>query len=178
MIRSEVNRIRSLTQGFLKFANLEKPNFQIVNSKEIIEKALQQFNSYTKNGVKIATSFPNIDATIFVDPLQIEQLFHIIIENGIDSMDGKGILEIKTELAQKMNHQSFLQIEFSDNGKGIEEEKVNQIFEPYFTTKKDGTGLGLAIAKKIVEDNRGEISIYSKLGLGTTVTLLLPMADE
>ncbi len=178
MIRSEVNRIRSLTKGFLKFANLEKPNLQIVSIKEIIKKALQQFYIYEKNGVKIATSFYNEDEVVFVDPIQIEQFLHIIVENSIDSMEGKGSIEIKTELAQKVSSEDFLQIEISDNGMGIEEAKVNEIFEPYFTTKKDGTGLGLAIAKKIIEDNNGEISIYSKLGMGTTVTLLLPIVES
>ena len=61
-----------------------------------------------------------------------------------------------------------------DNGNGIPEDKLEKIFEPNFTTKSSGTGLGLAMVKRMIEDYKGEISIRSKEGKGTTLMIILP----
>ena len=68
-----------------------------------------------------------------------------------------------------------LTLDIIDNGIGIEKDKLNKIFEPYYTTKSKGTGLGLSICKKIIEDHGGEISIIKNKLAGTTVSLILPV---
>lgn len=178
MISSEVGRIRELTKSFLQFASLERPILESINIKDIIEESLLQFKTYFASGVKLETSFQEENENILADSLQLKQLFHILIENAIDSMNGKGIIELKTVSRLKSKLQALIDIEISDNGCGISEEKVNKIFDPYFTTKKDGNGMGLTIAKKIVEDNNGEIKIYSKEGLGTTITVSFTFVNE
>ena len=67
----------------------------------------------------------------------------------------------------------YVIVTISDNGKGLTDEELSKIFEPYFTTKKDGTGIGLAIAKKIIADHKGKIEIESELGVGTKVFIYL-----
>lgn len=67
----------------------------------------------------------------------------------------------------------YIKISISDNGKGMSEDILQKIFEPYFTTKKDGTGMGLSLAKKIAEDNKGRLEITSKLSVGTDVLVYL-----
>ena len=69
-------------------------------------------------------------------------------------------------------------VEISDTGVGMDQEALNRIFEPYFSTKATGTGLGLTIAKRNVELNGGTIDVRSDRGAGTTVTLTLPIADD
>ena len=64
---------------------------------------------------------------------------------------------------------------FTDSGNGIAEENLSRVFDPYFTTKSDGTGLGLALSAKIIEEHGGTISLESRVGKGTTVTVKLPM---
>jgi len=71
-----------------------------------------------------------------------------------------------------LNKKISLSIE--DNGNGIPEDKLEKIFEPNFTTKSSGTGLGLAMVKRMIEDYKGEISIRSKEGKGTTLMVILP----
>ena len=102
---------------------------------------------------------------------------HIVIENSIDALKGKGLIKISVNMAQYLNnvYQDFVEIEIADSGTGIDAKIKDKIFEPYFTTKKDGTGMGLAIARKIIEDHNGEISIYSKDGFGTVVRFLVPV---
>jgi signal transduction histidine kinase len=70
-----------------------------------------------------------------------------------------------------------VQIEIKDNGRGIPEERINKIFDPGFTTKGAGvgTGLGLSICYQIIQDHRGEITVESKVGEGTTFTIVLPV---
>ena len=178
MISSEVGRIRELTKSFLQFASLEKPRQESINIKDVIEESLLQFKTYFVNGVKLETSFQEENENILADAVQLKQLFHILIENAIDSMNGKGIIELKTITRRQSKLKALLDIEISDNGNGISEEALNRIFDPYFTTKKDGNGMGLAIAKKIVEDNNGEIKVYSKIGLGTTITVSFTFVNE
>lgn len=171
MISSEVGRIRDLTKSFLQFANLEQPKLAKISIKDIIERSLIQFKNYFHNGTRLETSFQKDDINVFADASQLDHLFHIIIENAVDSMNNEGIIEIKTIIRGESKNNSFVDIEITDNGIGINEDEMNNIFDPYYTTKKDGNGMGLAIAKKIVEDNNGNIKVYSKEGLGTTITI-------
>jgi nitrogen fixation/metabolism regulation signal transduction histidine kinase len=171
MISSEVGRIRDLTKSFLQFASLENPNLQTVNIKDVIEQSLLQFKTYFNNGIKLEISFHSDNDTIIADPQQLQQLFHIIFENAIDSMGIDGIIEVKTLKRSVSKVVQEIDVEITDNGLGISTEDMNKIFEPYFSSKKDGNGMGLAIAKKIVEDNGGTIKLYSREGLGTTVTI-------
>ena len=68
-----------------------------------------------------------------------------------------------------------LRLDIIDNGIGIEKDKLNKIFEPYYTTKNKGTGLGLSICKKIIEEHGGEISIIKNKSAGSTVSLNFPI---
>lgn len=177
MISSEVGRIRDLTQSFLQFASIEKPKLESINVKDLIERSLLQFRTFFNNGIKLETSFQNINENVYADFSQLEKLFHILIENAIDSMNGEGIIEIKTLVKRESYLNSLVDIEITDHGKGIPQSELDKIFDPYFTTKKHGNGLGLAIAKKIVEDNNGEINVYSKEGLGTTITISFALVE-
>ncbi len=176
MIQDEIKRISKLTKDFLKFSNLERPNFQSVSIKEELERATNHYTSYLKNGVKIEINISDEANLIWGDPNQIEQLFHIFIENAIDAVNGVGIIKINTEETSLRNDdvKKYITISIRDNGEGINEEYANKIFQPYFTTKIEGSGLGLAIAKKIISDNNGVIQLESAKGIETTFKIIFP----
>jgi nitrogen-specific signal transduction histidine kinase len=181
LIQNEVNRIKALTKNFLLFSNMEKPNFTKVKLNRLLEESIDVFNSYLNSGIELTIQPTNY--IVLGDELQLKQLFNVIIENAIDACGGKGKIDIRFEKKEirlerqdtrkTTNKNEVIKIIVSDNGKGISEEKLSKIFEPYFTTKKDGTGIGLAIAKKIVEDHKGQIKVESKLNKGTTVYIYL-----
>jgi signal transduction histidine kinase len=69
-------------------------------------------------------------------------------------------------------------IEFKDDGKGISEEDLKVIFDPFFTTKENGTGLGLSLSYRIIQNHGGTINVESEVGVGTKITIKLPMVGE
>lgn len=180
MVRSELNRVYDMTKDFLNFAKLEKPNFQVIEPRGIIEHAISMFQSFPIDKIEIQTEFNAEYNKIWADSQQIELVLHILIENSIDALDGKGLIRISTSLAQylRKHFMGFLEFEVADSGPGMEANVQDKIFKPYFTTKENGTGMGLAIAKKIIEEHGGTIGLYSKEGFGTVIRFSLPLYVE
>ncbi|QXE88547.1 histidine kinase [Geomonas nitrogeniifigens] len=102
---------------------------------------------------------------------RIEQALLNLGHNALQAMPDGGLLQL---LAERSGRDAVISVR--DNGSGIAEEHRQQVFEPFFTTKSRGTGLGLALCKKIVEANSGSITLQSREGEGTVVTLTLPRA--
>lgn len=106
------------------------------------------------------------------------RVFHILIENAIDAMKGKGRITISASLADPPLEKPYVSVEVKDNGPGIPENIRDRIFEPYVTSKKAGTGMGLVLARKMAADNGGNLKIaYSKKRIGTSIQLTLPPAE-
>jgi two-component system sensor histidine kinase AtoS len=89
-------------------------------------------------------------------------------------MPGTGRLTVTSRPASGAERDAIV-VEVSDSGVGMDQDALNKIFEPYFSTKATGTGLGLTIAKRNIELNGGTISVNSQRGVGTTVTMTLPV---
>ena len=94
------------------------------------------------------------------------------MENALHAMPGTGRLTVSSLQSES---QSQILVEVRDTGIGMDQEALNKIFEPYFSTKATGTGLGLTIAKRNIELNGGTIAVASERGAGTTVTMTLPI---
>jgi len=107
------------------------------------------------------------------DSGKLEQVFINIIDNAIDAVSGNGSITVSTRAEQKC-----IQIEISDSGAGMPEEHLDQIYDPFFTTKDvgKGTGLGLPISRAIVKDHNGSIVVTSRIDSGTTFTITFPEA--
>lgn len=124
------------------------------------------------NNIDIETEYDMNIPEISSDRSQLQQVFLNIINNAIDAIDKQGIINIKTY--KESNH---IVVKIMDTGKGIPENIVSQIFNPFFTTKTEGkgTGLGLSITYKIIEKIGGTISAESRKNKGTTFTITLPI---
>ena len=104
---------------------------------------------------------------------QVKQVLLNVIQNAIDSIIGNSNGKITLDLIKTTND---LVLKISDTGKGIEKNNMKMIFDPFFSTKgKEGTGLGLSVSYGIIKKHGGDITIDSKLGVGSTVTLVLPI---
>jgi len=129
--------------------------------------------------VNIRTSLPRTDDHLHADRDQIEQVLINVIGNAIDASPEDGsVIEIT---AHDLFHhdQAGIMIRVRDAGKGIPPETLPRIFEPFFTSgKRHGTGLGMAICKNIVEGHHGDIYVTSEVGIGTTVSIWLPLSQD
>ncbi len=107
------------------------------------------------------------------DERYMKQALLNLIKNAQAAMEGGGTLTVRTEVAGNELH-----IAVSDTGTGIAEENISKIFEPYFTTRDSGSGLGLTMVYKIIKEHRGEVSVKSRVGEGTTFTIVLPLPQR
>ena len=124
-------------------------------------------------GVKIESSLSPDLPPLSIDARYIKQALLNLIKNAVAAMPDGGTLGVQT-----LRSGEEVQVRISDTGSGIPEDIMDKIFEPYFTTKPFGTGLGLTIVFKIVKEHYGDISVSSRLGEGTTVTLVLPVPQK
>ncbi len=182
---SEIWRIDSLVEHFLNYARPPElapyPHDINVILDEVI--AIHQ-GTAQERGVRIITRFRDGELTVSVDINQIKQVFLNIMLNAFDAMERGGTLTISTERAPPRNSSDLtleavgdvphVTVKFEDTGRGIDPDRLDRIFEVYYTSKSTGTGLGLAIAQQIAEKHGGSISVESTPGEGTAFTLSLP----
>jgi signal transduction histidine kinase len=105
-----------------------------------------------------------------VDPARLKQVLLNLLLNAREALSGPGTIRVATR-----RESTDYAISVSDTGKGIPDEDLPNIFDPFFTQKPNGTGLGLSVARNIVEGLGGTISVRSQLGRGTEIELRLPM---
>ncbi len=111
---------------------------------------------------------------VILDPERMEQAVAAILANAVEASPPGGRIIMQTALAAEGNGSRAV-IRITDEGEGIAPELLGQVFHPYFTTKTNGIGLGLAMARKIVEQHRGSISLYTEPGRGTVAEITLPV---
>ncbi|MEM9858510.1 MAG: ATP-binding protein [Bacteroidota bacterium] len=155
--------LQSFTQSYRKLTKIPKPAFQNVNINERITRILELLKIELAN-VKVNLSIAK-NATLLVDPDLFDQVLINLLKNALEAMSKTQ----NPELTISWNSDNTLAI--SDNGLGIEEDKLDQIFIPFFTTKKEGSGIGLALSQQIMHLHQGKISVSSRTNTGTTFNL-------
>ncbi len=175
MIADESARCGNIVNNLLLFSRQKVGDFQPQNLTPIIEQSLRLIAHHlSMNNVRCEVDLPGNLVETICDPQQIEQALIALEINAIEAMPGGGTLRIEMRLREKERE---VEIRVIDNGIGINEEDLEHIFEPFFTTKKDGkgTGLGLAVVHGIIERHNGKIEVQSKLNVGTTFIVTLPL---
>lgn len=172
LMLDEVNRTNRLVSDFILLANPAAPMFTPHHLDEIIQTQNHLLQEKLKNRhIFLDCQVPPLPQA-FLDREQIEHLLGCLIDNAVEAMPEGGTLGICAKTLQ-----NSLQIEVRDTGSGIPEDIICKVFDPFFSTKDTGSGLGLSISYHIVKNHRGTIDVYSNLGLGTTVTVTLPLGD-
>ena len=163
----EVNRLMRLTENLSKFRKVP-----VVKTKEDIKSIIEECISMLEQHIQkknINVKVQGEACTVDVDRGQIKQVFLNIIGNAIEAVGENGKIDIS--IGKDSN---FVHIKVKDNGSGIPEDIIDEIFDPWFTTKKGGTGLGLPISLHIIKEHDGDIKVHSKQGEGTTFEIILP----
>ncbi len=164
-------RIVSIVKSLKTFARLEEPECRRTDVHTEIENALTLVHHEMKNRIEVVRDFGELPA-IECYPNHLSQVFMNLLVNACQAIDGKGRIRIGTR-----SEGPNIIIEIEDSGRGIEASHRDKVFEAGFTTKGVGvgTGLGLAISSKIIKAHGGRLDVASKVGVGTTFTISLPV---
>ena len=169
------NRIATLVKSLKNFSRLDESGYKIVDVHEGLESTLTILSNEWLGRIEIEKEYGDIPM-LPCYPGQLNQVFLNVLKNAIQAVEGKGTIQLKTGHASE----TMAQIEITDSGKGISEERQKKLFNFGFSESDSRIKLssGLTTAYSIIRQHKGEIQISSKVGEGTTVTILLPKANS
>jgi two-component system NtrC family sensor kinase len=174
MIESETKRCGDIVKGLLDFSRKDQDDFE----PEHLHTVLQETYELMSHPVKIAniaflTDFTAKSDLVYCSPNQVKQACVALIVNATEAIKENGEIILKTSNPEV----DTIKIEIIDNGIGISEEDIPHIFEPFYSTKQDasGIGLGLAIVHGIIQSHKGKIQVKSEMGIGTAISITLPL---
>ncbi len=175
-IYTEVNRLSALVGRFLDFARPSQLNTKPEDVTALLEKCLKAVAEQGATAsVKIVREYAASLPRAMIDAELCEQAFTNRLLNACEAMDKSGQLTIRAAAVKESPEApSQIAVEIADSGPGISEEMKEQIFNPFFTTKKSGVGLGLAIVSKIIDAHGGVVKMVSSPGHGACFRLKLP----
>ena len=169
-INKDIDRLNMVTNRFSKIGSeavLEQANVVLV-----VRNAVDYLTTRISSKIELSFKAANDPLLAQLNPSLLEWAVENIIKNAVDSMEGKGAINVTVF---QLEDQVFIDIE--DNGKGIPTNKIKSVFRPGYTTKKRGWGLGLSLVKRIIEEfHKGKVIVHkSEVGVGTTFRIQLPV---
>jgi PAS domain S-box-containing protein len=180
------NRAKNLTNQLLAFSRKQIISPKVINLNSVITDMQGLLQRLISENIYFKTELDPELASIKADISQMEQVIMNLVVNACDAMPNGGKLSIETSnyivyagdtlSFEQAKPGEYILLNLSDTGKGMDKETLSRVFEPFFTTKEfsTGGGLGLATVYGIIKQSDGYISVYSELGLGTTIKILLP----
>lgn len=175
IISEEATRLEAILQDILSFSRESKMQYEECNLNAILKNVLDVLAIEIQDrGIEVNTCFHTELDIIIADAQQLRQVFMNLITNALQQLTGKkGLINIMTY--NTLSSAGGVSIEISDNGGGIPPEIIDNIFNPFFTTKGTGTGLGLAIIRKIIDNHKGNINVRNRHRVGVTFVINLPV---
>ena len=173
LIQSELDRINLIISEFLVLAKPQAATLKNFSIQKALDDILLLFSSeLNMNGITLVKDWEK-DFQLNGEEHHLKQVFINLLKNAVESIQESG--EVRVSL--KAEEGDMFSISFEDSGKGISKNDLDEIFEPFYTTKASGTGLGLIVSQKIIQEHSGKLSISSTEGIGTVATVLLKYND-
>jgi two-component system nitrogen regulation sensor histidine kinase NtrY len=177
-IKKSLQVINKRSEGLLDFTEtyrtltrIPPPRFQEVNGKELIEEIATLITpDLDAQGITLNVAIPNKPVCFQADPALLEQVLINLLRNASDAVNGNPAPEITLRLSHSAAKAIII---IADNGCGISEEDMEQIFVPFFTTKEHGSGIGLSLSRQIIRLHKGTLDLQSKEGEGTVVKVFI-----
>ena len=183
-MKNVCGRMAGLTNQLLAYARGGKYHEQTMRLSRFVQDSLPIVTSDIDGSVRVETHFSDIAYSIVCDPTQMQMVLSSILNNSLEAMEGGGRIVISTTSEEVDDHfarerpglkpGSYACLAVEDNGKGMDEETLKKIFDPFFSTKFAGRGLGMAAVYGIVKNHDGWIGVESEQGGGTVVKIYLP----
>ena len=181
IVDKKIGELKQTSEQFLTLNRPRKLNMEPVNLNALVEQVLSEFALVTEEAkVQVIKNYDENLPEVPLDTALMRQTLFNFVQNSIQAMPKGGSIYITTlieEIEEEMNHAV---IEIRDTGIGIPEEIQEQIYDAYFTTKDatGGIGLGLAISHQIITAHKGKVEVRSKMGMGTTFKISLPLNEN
>jgi signal transduction histidine kinase len=170
IIDAAVEDSNRIVNSLIEYSNEMILTPELITPKQLMLNALAKLT--VPSGITIENKATDETPTL-LDTVYMENVFTAILRNAIEATPQKGTIILEANLAE-----ASIVFSFKDSGVGISEEALRKLFTPLFTTKAKGMGMSLAICKRVVEAHGGKIAVESRVGVGTTVTVTLPMVTS
>ncbi|MCU0447082.1 MAG: ATP-binding protein [Microscillaceae bacterium] len=172
-----IKTIQRRSEGLIRFVKdfrsltkIPMPNLQNIVFKDLADSILFLLKEeFKKNQIQFDLQVKPLDLPLIADPQLLEQVLINLLKNASHAVETK--TDKKISLRAQLDSTGKVQVEIEDNGSGISEEAMKNIFIPFYTTKKSGSGIGLSLSRQVMRLHGGSISVQSELGVGTIFTL-------
>ena len=172
--KGEINRLDYIISQFLQAIRPTRPELKLISINDIVMDTLTLLGPEIDNrGVALEQKFCDELPNVPLDEVQVKQALVNLVKNAVQAMTNGGTLSVAT-----LADPDGVWVHVADTGGGISQEKMNRIFQPYFTTKEKGTGLGLMIVQRIIREHGGRIELESNTGEGTMFRLWFPLTEQ
>jgi signal transduction histidine kinase len=174
LAKKELDRLMKTMQRMLDFYRPGAARVEEVDLLDLLRHVLSLTSQQlSQKHIVVTTELPESLPNIFAVSSQIQQIFFNLILNSLDALSGGGELTVRARAVK-----NGVEMIFEDNGPGIPEDRRENIFEPFFSTKEGGTGLGLTVSYNIVTAHGGTLDLIQGRGSGACFRLFLPMGDK
>jgi two-component system, sporulation sensor kinase E len=172
--KGEISRLDYIVTQFLHAIRPSPPQLKPGFLNDVVLETVDLLRPELENrGLSVRQKLGRQLPAAAMDAVQMKQALVNLVKNAMQAMTKGGTLTVQTG-----NGPEEVWVSISDTGGGIPQEKINRIFEPFYTTKQKGTGLGLMIVQRIVRDHGGRIGLESHVGAGTTFRIWLPLREK
>jgi signal transduction histidine kinase len=174
VISKEVRRVNDIVEQFLTLARPLQLNVQRASLEELLTRLITLFQEEaSSHHIEIHREIPSDLPSVPIDSDRLTQAFINIIKNGMEAMEQGGTLRVQARVLKNQ-----VEVVIADSGPGIPPDRLEKVFNYYYTTKETGTGLGLPIAHRIIEAHGGQLELESQAGSGTKVKVTLPIGTH
>jgi len=161
--------LKDFITNYKSFTSIEEPVYTTISMEELFSRILTLMeDDLSRSGVTVQTMVSAQGLHLMADEKLVEQTLINLLKNSLSALEARAYPKVRLSARQSGEH---LQIEVHDNGKGIPEENIENIFTPFFTTRKGGSGIGLSLARQVMLMHNGSIQVSSVEGEQSTFTL-------
>jgi len=174
-IIKDVERLERMVQRIDEYKGVFTPDLREGDLSNVVKEALDELTDiFTSKAINVVTTGMDDPPPIVMDKSNLKLAIYNILHNSADAIEKSGKITIETRLLKG----DYIELRIEDDGCGMDQDFLRNIFNPFHTSKTQGAGLGLTISYEIVKSHKGEISVDSILGKGTTFTIKFPIVKR
>lgn len=178
IIRKQVIRMNGIVENILQLSRREKSQHELIRIVAWLEELVDEFSStHPRHRFQLSYKAEVSDALVLFDRSQLRQVLWKLMDNAVQHLGADHANpQLKLRFSVEPNS-SFCILSVEDNGQGISSDRIGEIFEPFYTTRREGSGLGLYIARQLCEANQAEITVNSEPGVKTRFHIRMALAS-